>query len=249
MSKSPQVVLVDDSKPFLMYLSVLLNRMNLEVLPVNSAPEALELARVTKPDIMIMDMSRSGMDGLEALREIRQDKLLADLPVILISSYADKSRQWEAMSLGCVDVLDKPIELRRLHKAIQNCNLYPGGPRRYMRVAFDADVVFQSADLTSKVKGVSLSERGIFVLTHHLLPKGALVEVDIPLPSGEILRVGGTVIYSKAQSGNSTVLAQGLAIKFNRMTQKDIGVLARLVEELLTGELKIDETPPTMLSL
>ena len=123
MEVRPIAVVVDDSKPFLMYLSILLNRMNLEVLPVNNAAEAIEISRVTRPHLITMDMVMHDMDGLEALRTIRADQELADLPVIMISSYQDKNKQWEALSLGCIDVLDKPVDLRRLHKAIQRCDL------------------------------------------------------------------------------------------------------------------------------
>ncbi len=65
MDAKPIAVIVDDSKPFLMYLSILLNRMNLEVLPVNNAAEALEIARVTRPHLITMDMMMPEMDGLK----------------------------------------------------------------------------------------------------------------------------------------------------------------------------------------
>ena len=136
METRPIAVVVDDSKPFLMYLSILLNRMNLEVLPVSNTAEAIELSRVTRPSLITMDMMMPDMDGLEALHVIRGDSELADLPVIMISSYQNKNEQWEALSLGCVDVLDKPVDLRRLHKAIQRCDLYSGGRRRYLRAPF-----------------------------------------------------------------------------------------------------------------
>ena len=68
MEARPIAIVVDDSKPFLMYLSILLNRMNLEVLPVNNAAEAIEISRVTRPSLITMDMMMPDMDGLEALR-------------------------------------------------------------------------------------------------------------------------------------------------------------------------------------
>lgn len=248
MNARPLAIVVDDSKPFLMYLSILLNRMNLEVLPVNSAIEALEVARVTKPHLLTMDMRMPEMDGLEALRTLRKDPDLSDLPVIMISSYLDKNRQWEALSLGCIDVLDKPVELRRLHKAIQRCNLYPAGPRRYLRTAFDAEIGLHHEGRLYHAKSITLSERGIFVYLRQLLPKDARVDVDIPLPSGEVLRVGGSVIYIKALSGNNTVVAPGMAIKFDRLTQKDTTVLTQLVTNLLISDLPVEQNEPTLLS-
>ncbi len=237
MEARPIAVVVDDSKPFLMYLSILLNRMNLEVLPVNNAAEAIEISRVTRPHLITMDMMMPEMDGLEALRAIRADEELADLSVIMISSYQDKNKQWEALSLGCVDVLDKPVDLRRLHKAVQRCDLYSGGRRRYLRAPFEKTVTLHHQGTFHEVSSVTLSERGIFLRMNQQLPKGAHVEVDLPLSTNETLQVGGSVIYTKAQNGGCSVISPGVAIKFDRMTLKSIEVLSNLVEELLVGDL------------
>jgi len=246
MEAKPIAIIVDDSKPFLMYLSILLNRMNLEVLPVQSAAEALDIARVTRPHLITFDMMMPDMDGLEALRTIRADKELADLSVIMISSYQDKNRQWEALSLDCIDVLDKPVDLRRLHKAIQRCDLYSGGRRRYLRAPFEKIVGLHYQGKLHEVSSVTLSERGIFLRMSQQLPKGDHVEIDLPLPSNETLRVGGSVIYCKAQNGGCSVISPGVAIKFDRMTMKHIETLTALVEELLIGDIVLEQTEPVI---
>jgi CheY-like chemotaxis protein len=237
MEARPIAVVVDDSKPFLMYLSILLNRMNLEVLPVNNAAEAIEISRVARPHLITMDMMMPEMDGLEALRTIRADEELADLSVIMISSYQDKNKQWEALSLGCVDVLDKPVDLRRLHKAVQRCDLYSGGRRRYLRAPFDKTVTLHHQGKLHEVSSVTLSERGIFLRMNQQFPKGSHVDVDLPLSTNETLQVGGSVIYNKSQNGGCSVISPGVAIKFDRMTLKNIEVLSSLVEKLLVGDL------------
>ncbi len=246
MEARPIAIVVDDSKPFLMYLSLLLNRMNLEVLPVSSAAEALEISRVTRPHLITMDMVMPDMDGLEALRAIREDEELSDLSVIIISSYQDKHKQWEALSLGCIDVLDKPVDVRKLHKAVQGCNLYVGGRRRYLRAAFEKNVVLHVEGKSHDVPSVTLSERGIFLRMKELLPNKTHVDVDIPLPSGELLRVGGSVIYAKAMNGGDSVISPGIAIKFDRLSYKNIEILSEQVEELLIGDIISEQTEPVV---
>ncbi|MDH3454379.1 MAG: response regulator [Desulfuromonadales bacterium] len=246
MNARPVAVVVDDSEPFLLYLSILLKRMNLEVLPVDNAAEALEIARVTRPHLVTMEMTMPGMDGLEALRAIRADEELADLPVIMISSYQDKNRQWEALSLGCIDVLDKPVDLRRLHKAVQRCDLYAGGRRRYLRAPFERTIGLHHQGKLHKVSSVTLSERGIFIRTHLQLAKGAHVEVDLPLPSNEMLQVGGSVIYGKALNGGASDPPPGFAIKFDRLTLNNIRILSELVEELLIDDIVAEQTEPVV---
>lgn len=246
METRPVAVIVDDSKPFLMYLSILLSRMNLEVLTVHSAAEAIEIARVARPHLITMDMVMSEMDGLQALHAIRADKDLADLPVIMISSYQDKNRQWEALSLGCIDVLDKPVDLRRLHKAIQRCDLYSGGRRRYLRVAFEQAVVLRYQKKVYNVPSATLSERGIFLLMSETLPKGAHVDIDLPLPSGEIMQIGGSVIYSRSEHDGGPDVSKGIAIKFDRLTSDKLEILSEIVAELLVGDILTEQTEPVI---
>jgi len=246
MADRPIAVVVDDSKPFLMYLSLLLNRMNLEVLPVSNAAEALEISRVTRPHLMTLDMVMPEMDGLETLRAIRADSELADMSVIMISSYQDKGKQWEALSLGCIDVLDKPVELRRLHKAIQSCDLYPGGRRRYLRVPFEKSIDLRCQGKTHKVASSTLSERGIFLHMREQLAKGGHVDIELPMISGDKLKVGGTVIYGKAQNGGGSVISQGIAVKFDRMTKKDSDAVTAMVTELLIGDIIDEQTVPVV---
>lgn len=246
MEAKPIAIVVDDSKPFLMYLSILLSRMNLEVLPVSNAAEAIEISRVTRPHLMTMDMVMPEMDGLEALHAIRADKELGDLPVIIISSYQDKNKQWEALSLGCIDVLDKPVDLRKLHKAIQRCDLYPGGRRRYLRAPFEKDVGLHHQGKLYQVSSLTLSERGIFLRMREQLPKGDHVEIDLPLPSGESMHIGGSVIYGKAQNGGGSVISQGVAIKFDRLTKGELEVMSELVAELLIGDIITEQPEPVV---
>lgn len=244
MAERPIAVVVDDSKPFLIYLSLLLERMNLEVLPVNNAPDALELSRVTQPQVIIMDLVMPGMDGLEALRQIRGDKDLEDLSVIMVSGYQQKHLQWEALSLGCVDVLEKPIDLRRLHKAVQSCNLYESGRRRYLRAPFSHDVTVHHDGKQYVAPAVSLSERGIFFQTKECFPQNSHVDIDIPLSSGECLTVGGSVIYTKKTNGDGEVACPGLAVKFDRLTMHTREALSKLVEDLLISDIVSEQPEP-----
>ncbi len=246
MGERPIAVVVDESKPFLTYLTKLLNRMNLEVLPVNNAREALELARVTRPHLVTMDMVMPDMDGLEALRVIRADQELADLPVIMISSFQEKRWQWEALSLGCIDVLEKPVDLRRLHKAIQRCNLYPGGRRRYLRAPFDKTIGLYHDGRHLEVSSSNLSERGIFLHLGESLPKGAHVDIDLPLSSDATLRVGGSVIFSAIEDPGAKTISSGTAIKFDRLTLQHLEIISTLVAELLIGDILAEQTEPVV---
>ena len=71
-----------------------------------------------------------------------------------------------------------------------------------------------------------------------------IFENDLPLPSGETMQVGGTVIYGKIQNGGGSVASQEMAIKFDRLRVATLQVVSELVANLLIGDIVAEQTEP-----
>jgi len=241
MRERPLVMIVDDNQAFLGKLAVLLERLHCDVLPVTSVSDALELARVARPRVIITSMQLTGMDSLDFLRALRADAELANLPVVMITSVREQRQIWEAMSLGCIEVLDLPLELERLHQALQRSNLYPDVRRRHLRAPYVRPVEILVDGTVRVVKAVTLSERGIMVRMPQPLPPGSSVEVRLSLPDDQVVQVGGEVIYVRNNQGTQTGLA-AVAIKFTRLTIKSAENLKILVKQLLVGDLVVGQS-------
>jgi len=239
-------IIADGSEPFITYFSRLLNRLNFEVLGAVTATEAIEKIRKAHPQLVVMDMAMPGMQGVEILRILREDEEFADLPVIMTSSQLDRAGQWEAFSLGCIEVLEKPIALRQLHKAIQRCELFPGGSRRYLRAVYTQNVGLRCQGKYHEVSAVTLSERGILVRTGERFPQGAHVDLDLPHPSGGVVPVGGSIIYSVRKCNHGPESAREYAIKFDRLTIDNRKRLGILMGELLIGDIIVEQTEPVL---
>ena len=239
--KRPSAIVVDDNRSFLKYISVLLNRLNIECLPVINPQEAIELATVACPNLLCLDLVLSGQDSMEILRQVRADEALADLPVLIVSGSQDKTRLWEAISLGCVDILEKPIDLRRLHTALQRCKIF-GGQRRYLRAPFVRQVEIICNERSQFLQSLTISERGIFVCSTDLAVRSGMLRVRIPLNNGELLEVGGRVIYRMMEDEITASSPAGMAIKFDRMTSRDADLLTALVTDLLIGDIIVEQT-------
>lgn len=235
-STRPTAVIVDNNTTFRSYLAILLDRMNVATLPVIDPGEVFDLVRVTRPHLLCLDLDAGGQGGLDILRRVRQDPDSHDLPVLAFSSQSDRTVQWEALSLGCVDILDKPLKLRRLHKALQRCKLF-GGARRYLRAPFPWPVEVVCAGETSTLQGLTISERGIFLCTEQPLLKGSEVWIRITQPSGPQLEVGGQVIYNHLREPDNQVSPAGMAVKFDRLTALDAEQLTELVTAQLIGDI------------
>lgn len=72
--------------------------------------EALHRAVEAKPDLVLMDLSLPRMDGWEATRRLKDDPLLARIPVIAVSAHAMRGDEERALACGCDDFLTKPID-------------------------------------------------------------------------------------------------------------------------------------------
>ncbi|HLO95133.1 MAG TPA: ATP-binding protein [Burkholderiaceae bacterium] len=74
----------------------------------------LAALRSKRPDLLMLDMQLPDMDGLDVLRQLRQEPGLADLPVLIVSANALAEQQAAALALGVQAYLTKPLELQAL---------------------------------------------------------------------------------------------------------------------------------------
>ena len=86
-SESPSVLLVDDNEAFLEYAASILALRYAVVGTVRNGPAALEAAAVLHPDVIVIDMSMPGMNGIEVLNRLRQSGSTA--AVVFLSVYEE----------------------------------------------------------------------------------------------------------------------------------------------------------------
>jgi len=101
------VLVVDDMPIFRDPIAASLRLAGYDTLCAADGAAALALARVRRPDVVLLDVSMPVMDGFEFLRELRRDPRLADVPVILLTAASDRKSILEAGKLGVKDYLLK----------------------------------------------------------------------------------------------------------------------------------------------
>lgn len=109
-----RVLLVEDNEMNRDMLSRRLIRHGYEVLVAFNGVHGVEIARSSKPDIILMDMSLPEMDGWEATRRLKADPSTWSVPVIALTAHAMTSDRERAMAAGCDDYDTKPIDLPEL---------------------------------------------------------------------------------------------------------------------------------------
>ena len=115
-----KVLLVDDEQDFLDTLAERMRNRDMEVTTSSSAVDAIKKAEEGSYDAIILDLMMPGMDGIEALKELKKNK--PDLQVILLTGHATVGKGIEAMKLGATDFLEKPADLKVLTEKIKNAH-------------------------------------------------------------------------------------------------------------------------------
>ncbi len=114
---SEKVLLVDDEKEFLEIMSERMQARGMVVTTAESADQALSIIGKESFDAIVMDFQMPGMDGMEALKAIKNKK--PELQIILLTGYATVEKTVEAMKVGATDFLEKPADLEALAEKIK----------------------------------------------------------------------------------------------------------------------------------
>ena len=114
---SEKVLLVDDEKEFLEIMSERMRARGMVVTTTESADQALAMIEKESFDAIIMDFQMPEIDGMEALKAIKNKK--PELQIILLTGYATVEKTVEAMKIGATDFLEKPADIESLVEKIK----------------------------------------------------------------------------------------------------------------------------------
>jgi len=115
-----KVVLVVDDDPRSMKLTYdLLGVFGYTTLAATNGQQAVEMAKIHKPDLILMDIQLPVMDGLSATRLIKRDTDIAHIPIIATTAYAMKGDQEKTIEAGCQGYITKPIDIQLLLRTVE----------------------------------------------------------------------------------------------------------------------------------
>jgi two-component system, NtrC family, response regulator AtoC len=115
---NPRVLVVDDDAGIRRYLGALLPSLGYQMVEASSGEQALEQLRArSAPALVLLDLLMPGMGGLEVLDRLRRDH--AQIPVVVLSTEAQRRTVVEAVRRGASNYLTKPFEDRDLESALQ----------------------------------------------------------------------------------------------------------------------------------
>ncbi len=114
------VLYIEDSPASRQLLEMTLSQYpDLRLLTAHDAEEGIEIAKKTRPDLILIDINLPGIDGLSALKIMKNDPTLGDTRMVAISADAMPQQVDTAMKAGFDQYLTKPVELNQIVKVIE----------------------------------------------------------------------------------------------------------------------------------
>ena len=105
-----KVLVVDDSKTELMFMTDLLQKNGFSVKTAENAEDAFRRLAEEKPDLILMDVVMPGQNGFQLTRAITRDPLYADVPIIMCTSKNQETDKVWGMRQGARDYIVKPVD-------------------------------------------------------------------------------------------------------------------------------------------
>jgi len=120
MSKKYNVLYVEDNPANMRLVEQLLKTFpDIELVGAETAEDGLEMAQKDVPDLVLMDINLPGMNGYEALDELKKIEKTKDVPVVAISANALASDVEKGINAGFSDYITKPINLQAFFTTIK----------------------------------------------------------------------------------------------------------------------------------
>ena len=112
MPPATKILIVDDEPDILEILKYNLQKEDFEVAVATDGEEGIHVARIFRPDLIVLDIMMPNMDGVEVCRTLRADKVFKDTLIAFLTAREEDYSQIAALDVGGDDYITKPIKPR-----------------------------------------------------------------------------------------------------------------------------------------
>ena len=112
------VLIVEDNELNMKLFRDLLEAHGVDTVETRNGMEVVEVAKESKPDLILMDIQLPEVSGLDVTKWLKQDESLQDIPVIAVTAFAMKGDEEKIREGGCEDYISKPISVTRFLEVV-----------------------------------------------------------------------------------------------------------------------------------
>ena len=119
--EASKILLIEDESDLQKMYGLAFAKTGYSLLQARDGATGLQIAKDNHPDLILLDIFMPGMDGLEVLKHLKADPVLAKIPVVMLTNYTREDTLKKALALGARDVIIKTdIVPRELVDRIKN---------------------------------------------------------------------------------------------------------------------------------
>jgi len=228
------LLLVDSNSNELFYSSMVLQRLEYNICTAQTAEEALDMANVAVPALIIVDMELKDMSGLELARKLGQQPRTASIPVILKTEHPTKEIEQRCRENGCVACIQNPVRAEELYRAVQAA--VENTPRKNIRILTRLPVTVNDLPLEcAEGECVSvISAHGMYIRTLKPYAVGTKLKIKIDM-NGRIIVADSVVLYCH-RFGEGPFKEPGMGLQFTHMSTDDQDLIQQYIrQELMSG--------------
>jgi len=183
-----KIIMVDDAVVFQLSIRERLKHYY-EVYAASSAEQLFEVLLKVVPDLILLDINMPEVDGFEVIKQLKNNPIHRNIPVIMLTGKTDKKSAVMGMSLGAIDYITKPITTEALLDSMDRV-LYPS---KYAAIKPIILAIDDSPSILSSVKHALSDEYEVYTLPRpeaikEVLKKVApdlfILDVQMPVLSG-----------------------------------------------------------------
>jgi CheY-like chemotaxis protein len=123
-----KVLIVEDNPLNMRLIEMILKSDDYILLKATDGEEALAIAAIDHPDLVLMDIRLPKLSGLEVARRLKKNGKLSHIPIIALTAHAMKGDMEKAIEAGCDSYVSKPIDTRQLPRLVASM-LSAGQPK------------------------------------------------------------------------------------------------------------------------
>ncbi len=111
------ILIIDDSPDIHELVELGLFGEPIELISCFGGEAGLAMAVMRRPDLILLDVEMTGLDGFEVCRQLKANPLTADVPIIFISGASSTAEKLRGLELGAIDYVTKPFDPAELRRA------------------------------------------------------------------------------------------------------------------------------------
>lgn len=229
------LLVVDSDVRKLSQTATLLQRFQYNIWTAHSAAEALEMASVAVPALIVTAQFLDDLSGLELIKQLQQIGRLRTVPIVVLTQKTASANERDCLFAGALTCLSMPIQLEDLYRVVQVA--VEPLPRMNLRINTNLSVIVNDRNVEC-VEGECasvLSEHGLYVRSLDPYPLNTRLPVQIRLADRTI--AADTVVIYSHQAGDDPQDEPGMGLQFTEISREDQKRIRLFIRHEITKDI------------